>query len=402
MSTKAFKRRSAGLRTRHLSDWRSGMRSNPDRNTQAGFSLIELMVAMTVFLIIAGGAFALLSNAVRVSSTTFEMTDAQESLRFAQEYINRDLIIAGDGLEEVTGIRLPTGFVTNYLTADQISPSGGFVNIEMMSPDNDVAASFLTPLNPPGAAGTGLTVLAGTDRISMIARDPSFEAVAVQGNTGTPVKNSPTMAVATPSTGPRITINFQNAGEMNRFQINEIYYFSSSDSKRRTFAAVTGKNNGGGNNVTFATGDPYGLNPSTTANAPVQWISMDGATMTGFTISRMQIITYFVQAKTTGNVTSGLLTKRVIGVPGRGYTDSVIAEHVTGLQFRYQLNMRDTNGEMVAPVSQFSAASEMITVRQVEVTLTAESTHRINNNVRPTITSTTATSIRNLQFNGAL
>ncbi|MGB7926130.1 MAG: prepilin-type N-terminal cleavage/methylation domain-containing protein [Pyrinomonadaceae bacterium] len=377
------------------------MKSNPVRNNEAGFSLIELLVSMTVFLIVAGGAFALMGNAVRVSTTNFEMTDAQESLRFAQEYINRDLVIAGDGMEDVTGVRLPAAFVTKYLTSDQISLSGGFVTIEMMTPDNNVAAAFTTPSNPAG--GTALPVVTGTDRLSMLSRDPDFAPIPVQASTGAPtVVNSPTMTAAAAGS-PRITIKFFTAAEMNRFTVNEIYFFSSSDGKRRTFAAVTAKNTGGANNVTFsATGDPYSLNPSTVTDAPVQWISTGpGGTMTGFTISRMQIITYFVHAKTTGSVTSGLLTRRVIGVQGGGYRDSVVAEHVTNLQVRYQLNLRDASGNIRAPVGEFSAIADMITVRQVEVTVTAESTHLVHNNVRPTVSSTTATSIRNLQFHGA-
>lgn len=375
------------------------MTSKPDRNNQAGFSLIELLVSMTVFLIIAGAAFTLMGSAVRVSNTNFEMTDAQESLRFAQEYINRDLIVAGDGMEDVTGIRLPTGFCTSYLTSDQVNASGGYVNIEMMNPDNNVAAAFTTPSNPPG--GTALNVMQNSDRIAILSRDPSFIPVAVQASTGTPVEDSPTMLA--PATGnPRITVKFATAAEMNNFTVGEIYYLSSSDGARRTFAAVSAKNTGSGNNITFASGDAYSLNPAG-ANAPVQWITAGASGMTGFTISRMQIITYFVHAKTTGSVTSGLLTRRVIGVAGRGYTDSVIAEHITNIQFRYHLNLRDaTTGQLRAPVDQFATGPEMITVRQVEVTVTAESTRAVNNNVKPTMSSTTSTSVRNLQFNGAL
>lgn len=375
------------------------MTSNPDRNTQAGFSLIELLVSMTVFLIIAGAAFSLMGNSVSVSNTNFEMTDAQESLRFAQEFINRDLVVAGDGMKGVAGIRLPTGFVTNYLTADQIGASGGFVYIEMINPDNNVAASFTTPSNPPG--GTALPVMQNTDRISILSRDPSFVAVTVSASTGAPAANAPTME--DPGGGnPRITIKFASATEMNRFNLNEIYYLSSSDGQRRTFAAVTAKNTSGGNNITFSsTGDLYGLN-QTGADAPIQWVSAGTSGMVGFTISRMQIIHYFTHAKTVGSVTSGLLTRRVIGVAGKGFTDSVIAEHLTDLQFRYHLNMRDASGELRAPVDQFATAPEMLTVRQVEVTVTAESAHTVNNGVRPTASSTTATSIRNLQFHGAL
>jgi hypothetical protein len=48
-------------------------------------------------------------------------------------------------------------------------------------------------------------------------------------------------------------------------------------------------------------------------------------------VMRLQIIQYYVTS-------SGLLMRRVIGVRGAGFRDSVVAEHVTNLQFRYVTN----------------------------------------------------------------
>src|ERR1044072_2867646 len=91
------------------------MTSQTANNNQAGFSIAELMVCMSIMAVITGAVFALMRDSMKVGSTTYEMTDAQQSLRNSQEYVNRDLINVGDGLNSITRILVPRGFVTNYL-----------------------------------------------------------------------------------------------------------------------------------------------------------------------------------------------------------------------------------------------------------------------------------------------
>ena len=76
------------------------MHVNSKRNSQAGYSVIEMMIAATVMLVLTGAVVSLLKNSIMVATTSYELTDAQESLRTAQEYINHDLMNAGDGLKE--------------------------------------------------------------------------------------------------------------------------------------------------------------------------------------------------------------------------------------------------------------------------------------------------------------
>ncbi|MGH9944278.1 MAG: hypothetical protein ACRD9R_18180, partial [Pyrinomonadaceae bacterium] len=101
-------------------------------------------------------------------------------------------------------------------------------------------------------------------------------------------------------------------------------------------------------------------------------------------------------------------------------TDGVIAEHLSDLQFRYALNLRDANGNIQQPVPRLTQA-QLDKVRQVEVTVTAETAHNVlhggeqstNDNTqnddtvssdgkRARVTMTSSTSIRNMQFREAL
>jgi hypothetical protein len=117
----------------------------------------------------------------------------------------------------------------------------------------------------------------------------------------------------------------------------------------------------------------------------------------------MQIVHYFVNS-------NGLLTRRVFGVSGAGFTDSIIAEHVTNLQFRYVVNLADANGFVQQPVTRLINTDQQFAVRQVECTTTTETVHFVgtqNTNgvlsaTRQQLTMTTSTSVRNLQFREAL
>src|SRR5215211_1393363 len=107
------------------------MDTHINHTKQDGFSIIELLVVLTVMLVALGVVFALFRDSLRLSTTTYEMTDAQEGLRIAQEYISRDLISAGDGTSGVSNITLPDSFVTTYLTLKPIAKSGspGYDNL---------------------------------------------------------------------------------------------------------------------------------------------------------------------------------------------------------------------------------------------------------------------------------
>ena len=91
----------------------------------------------------------------------------------------------------------------------------------------------------------------------------------------------------------------------------------------------------------------------------------------------------------------------MFGVRGVGFTDSLIAEHVINTQFRYFLSLQDGAGNVVQPAVQLTNSQEQLGLNQVEVTVTAETTHVIQSGSRQRLAMTTSTSIRNMQFRGA-
>ena len=95
--------------------------------------------------------------------------------------------------------------------------------------------------------------------------------------------------------------------------------------------------------------------------------------------------------------------RRVFGVSGAGFRESMIAEHVLDVQFNYSLITTDALGNVTpSATTALTNSAQQLAVRQVEVRVTVETPHAIQNGSRQPMTMTTSTSVRNMQFRQAL
>jgi prepilin-type N-terminal cleavage/methylation domain-containing protein len=351
--------------------------------TEAGFSMIELLVCMSVMLIIFATVFTLMGNSLKVSTTAAEMSSAQSALRTAHEYLNRDLTTAGNGLKGINNIRVPIAFVSTYLsTAPVTDPSETtYMNLAIITSDNDVPAATTIPGTGSPLlkvySNTTVTPKIFTDRLTVLEEDVRFAAI-----------DRSAKAIAT--NGASITVTAADAARVN---VGEVYFVSSTNGA--AFGTITSITNPASATpvLNFASGDTCLFNKPV-ADGPLDFVANDGTGQ--ISIRRMRILHYFVNQ-------NGLLIRRVFGVGGGvPYTDSVLAEHVTNLQFRYGLNLKDTNGFMQQPTKQLSTEQQQVGIREVEAAITIETTHALSNGVRQPITMTTSTSVRDMQFRQAL
>ncbi len=355
-------------------------------HNQAGFSVIEMVIATAVMLIISASVVSLMTSSMSVATATYELTDAQENLRTAHEFISRDLMSAGDGLKSMTYIPVQTDFVEKYLTLNPISdpamPSG-VTNLGILTTDNDIPAAT-TVLGPDPTVATNPVVTVRstpvtTDRQTILQIDSNFTPISLAVNTIDPNGEVITIADA----------------DYSRFTPGEVYFLTSS--LGGTFGTVTSKDDVSGPNATLtfaegsATGDKFGLNV-TGVGGRIYTISNGGALVTS--LQRMKIIHYYID-------TTGRLMRRVFGVRGAGFRESAIAEHVVSVQFLYSLGP-DGSGVIAQPVNRLSNLDQQIAVRQVEVTITVETPHTLEKRLQPQLTSTSSTSVRNMQFRQAL
>jgi prepilin-type N-terminal cleavage/methylation domain-containing protein len=142
-------------------------------NNQDGFSLIELLIVMVITLIIMGSVFTLLRGVIVTANANYHLTDANQGLRNAQEFITRDLIATGDGVKTTANIWLPTSFVQKYLTvrpASEIDPDdSGYINIGTIISDDNVPAETTVHKSDPA-----VSVKPRSDSLTTLAVDTTF------------------------------------------------------------------------------------------------------------------------------------------------------------------------------------------------------------------------------------
>ena len=78
--------------------------------SDAGFSLVESLIAMVLMLVVTGAVFGLVNPGTQTSQAQPEAMDMQQRARVAADILSRDLFMAGAGL--YTGPS--TGALTNY------------------------------------------------------------------------------------------------------------------------------------------------------------------------------------------------------------------------------------------------------------------------------------------------
>jgi prepilin-type N-terminal cleavage/methylation domain-containing protein len=337
---------------------------------QDGFSLLELLVVMAIMLVITTATMSLMRDSMKVTNVTFELADAQENLRIAHEYINRDLLSSGEGLTGIGTFRINATFIGNYLTTNAAS---GF---SMIASDNNVASGTnVIGTNPAVTVRRSPDPNFGTDRLTILSMDSSATYLPLSlAGTGS--------AVVMSNSNLNATVTLSATAYANA-TVGEIYCISSGN--MMTLAAVTEKI--GSNKVRFFTGDTLGLN-----DGSIGVVTNNGVNASS--MMRMKVIHYFVSS-------DGLLVRRVFGVSGKAYNDDVIAEHVVDLQFNYITNEDTATGIQKQPTAQLTTGTQQVAVRQVDTTITTETVHPIVNGQRQQVSMLASTGIRNMQFRQA-
>lgn len=67
------------------------------RRSEAGYSLVELMVSSAIMLVVTGAIFALLDPSQGISQAQPEVSDMQQRVRVAVDTLYKDLVMAGAG-----------------------------------------------------------------------------------------------------------------------------------------------------------------------------------------------------------------------------------------------------------------------------------------------------------------
>jgi prepilin-type N-terminal cleavage/methylation domain-containing protein len=137
-----------------------------------GFSLVELMIALALFGLIASGALALVMSASRTQAHSARVDVAQSGLRAGLDFMTRDIMAAGTGCRTQLMVGSSGVVVLPIIVSDNTGPNGSD-SLELYTIDGTAQTGGTTPV-PVAltvAAATGASSLTVTDATPFRASD---------------------------------------------------------------------------------------------------------------------------------------------------------------------------------------------------------------------------------------
>jgi prepilin-type N-terminal cleavage/methylation domain-containing protein len=325
---------------------------------ESGFSLIELLVSLVIFLVVTGTIFGVMQVAQRSRTTINQQVPMNKSLRFALNLLGRDTYNAGYAYPLRSTVVLPDLRVSTLLE----TPADSNSSRDTMPPI--ITGNNLRPnsLNP--------TPNAKTDQVTFLYKDSSFNN---KSGFSTPLN----INAATTTAG--IDEIVPVTGENDECTVNDVFLVVGNTGS--TIGVVTGLS--GIDKVQFANGDILNLN-KTGPSGNLRKIT------TPATMFRVFIVTFFVTE-------DGTLIRREFGnrptteLTG-GYVDEPLVYGVQDFQVQYVMD----DGTLTDSPTEDEI--NLAAIRQVRYTISARSYDTDATGEAVTTTMSTTFSTRNLGY----
>lgn len=356
------------------------------RSSERGFSLLELMIAMVIFLIVTASIYGLMQVGRVDRNRSSRRSDVMKNARVAIHLIGRDALNAGFGYHR-RGAIAPDNFLSTTfgLPADADS-------------DRDMITSIIAG-NNLFTNNLQTTTTARTDIIAFAHRDISFSGGA----------NLELQNVSAPSGSPATARLQTKLAAGNTSAVNakkhDLYLVESDTSQ----IAMMATNVPTTNQIDAAPGDPLGLNQMFNGTGNMgsllrKCTSSSDTNCTTYlaTAKKFNLISYRVKQDGTlvriiyGNNTGAASDQQVQELP--------LAYNVEDLQFEYVLeNGTVTDNPSAGPDGIIGTSDDETEdfnlIRQITVTIRVQSTELDEQTGRPISIALTATfSARNLEY----
>jgi type II secretory pathway pseudopilin PulG len=267
---------------------------------QTGFSIIELVVGMTVFLIVTGAVLSVLSIARQSRTTVNQEAQLSKAVRVGLDLIGRDTYNAGYGYPLNSTVVLPDNRISGLL----LIPNDFDTTRDTIPPI--IAGNNITLNNINATANTR------TDQVTLLFKDTTFNTssgVSQPLNINAPTTNASGIDEIVPISGSNSACT-----------IGDIYLVTGNTGSALGVATALS----GTNKVQFANADVLGFNQAGT--------SLPGITLPA-SMQKVRMITYFV-------ATDGTLTRREYANrnPAAAFVDSPLVYQVQDFQIKYVMD----------------------------------------------------------------
>ncbi len=304
----------------------------------SGFSLVELLVSLTVFLIAVAAVYSVASIAHIQRATVVSRIDQMRSARIALEYIRRDAINAGLGYHR-TGGNGP----------DNIARS-----LFGVKSDADNERDLVTSIVAGNQINSNdLNVEAQTDVVNFVSRDLTFnDGLLVNYNSAT-------------ASGSSVNINTANgaASVCNQY---DVYLFESSSGTTQVIGTATSIPNTKTIQLAPGSADPLGLNQSAsgTGESGSLLVTVSG----GGTLKRVNLVGYSVTP-------AGVLVRKTFGNKAGSPANQQIETrelvyNVSDFQVRYFMEDGSVTDDPSSDNGGRENQMKMNSVVQIQVSLT--------------------------------
>ena len=304
----------------------------------AGFSLVEFLVSMSLTLVVLAISLGAFGDAMSVNQTAALMGDTDLNLRVGADMISRDLIQTGEGIP-IGGIPVPSGAGT--LPIMRPGPPGTAYTFPTVG-------GSLPAVNPGAALGPAingqqtdlLTVMYVDNTLAL--KDHFLDAIAGDGT-------SATVNAATVITNPD-----------NGIKVGDLIMFSNGNGN-----AIQEVTRLGGQTIFFEPGDPLNLNQPGATQGTLALTQTGPGVYPDTTANRIMMIHYYLD---NSNPQGPRLIRQVnAGAP------LAVAMNIENLQLSYDLVDGTTNPTNVkTPVAPYSENE----IRKVNLFLQARSDRR--------------------------
>lgn len=340
------------------------------RNGEKGYSIMELMVSMVIFLVVTGSIWGTLQVAQQSRTVVNQEVQLTKAVRTALDLLGRDTYNAGYGYPLKNTVVLPDNRVSALL---------GIPN------DYDTTRDTV----PPVIAGNNITTntfntAAGvqTDQVTFLFKDTTFNLI---NGTSQPLSVN---AATTNVNGIDEIVPI--SGSNTVCKVNDLYLITGNTGSTLGLATALS----GTDKIQFANGDVLGFNQTGTSG-PLRGITVPAS------IQRVRMVTYFV-------TTNGVLTRREYAnvppvVPAVAFVDEPLVYGVEDFQIRYVMDDGSLSDNPSAGPDGIAGnaddqQAQLAAVRQVRFTVSVRSTEVDQRNQPFRLTMTSTFSTRNLGY----
>ncbi len=304
---------------------------------QSGFSLIEVMISLTLLLIVLASVMTAFSDATNATNAVSLMADTQENLRAGMSNMERDLMQAGTGIPQNgitipnTGGSSPTSAITRPGPYQSPATSFGTFNTAWTSLPAIIPGYQIGPITSVSSVATDMVTVLYADTSLVDTNGHWLNEYPIHGVSGTAGcasgNSSPdpqgTITTTGSGTSASTTITFDSscivinngntgleAGDLIMLQNNNTTGSASlTVSNADVDATVAGNTallvvtsvNQAGNSITCGPNDSFGLNASGKSYGTISYLQspVGSGTYPATTATRVWMVSYYINNYST-------------------------------------------------------------------------------------------------------